>query len=265
MRFALTRRSLFGLALALAALPTVPLASAHAEDVTVFAAASLKNALDDVAAAYKAETGKNVLISYAASNALAKQIEEAAPGRHLLLRRPRLDGLPRGAEPDPEGHPPDAPRQRDRAGRAGGFDRDGHPRTGRRPRRAPRRRRPSGHGQCRFRAGRQIRQGGAREARHLGERRRRIVQADNVRAALAFVATGEAPLGIVYQTDANSEPKVKVVATFPADSHPPILYPVAMTASSTNPDAERLLRLHALRQGQARLRETGLHRVAPAS
>ena len=47
-----------------------------------------------------------------------------------------------------------------------------------------------------------------------------VVQADNVRAALAFVATGEAPLGIVYQTDANSEPKVRVVGAFPADSHP---------------------------------------------
>ena len=69
----------------------------------------------------------------------------------------------------------------------------------------------------------------------------RIVQAENVRATLALVAKGRAPLGIVYQTDASSEPKVKVVATFPADSHPAILYAVAITVSSKNPDAKAFL------------------------
>jgi molybdate transport system substrate-binding protein len=56
-----------------------------------------------------------------------------------------------------------------------------------------------------------------------------IVRAENVRAALAFVARGEAPLGIVYKTDALAEKKVKIVAEFPADTHPPILYPIALT------------------------------------
>jgi molybdate transport system substrate-binding protein len=69
----------------------------------------------------------------------------------------------------------------------------------------------------------------------------KVVQADNVRAALAFVASGEAPLGIVYATDAAAEPAVNVIGTFPADSHPAILYPVALTASSTNPDATAFL------------------------
>ena len=55
----------------------------------------------------------------------------------------------------------------------------------------------------------------------------KVAQAENVRAALALVATGEAPLGIVYATDAAAEPAVKVVGTFPADSHPPIVYPAA--------------------------------------
>ena len=77
MRLAFTRRSLAGLALA--ALLPLSVAAEQAEDVTVFAAASLKNALDDVAAAYRAETGKTVLISYAGSNALARQIGEGAP------------------------------------------------------------------------------------------------------------------------------------------------------------------------------------------
>lgn len=57
----------------------------------------------------------------------------------------------------------------------------------------------------------------------------RIVRAENVRAALAFVARGEAPLGIVYRTDALAEKRVRIVAEFPVDTHPPIRYPIAVT------------------------------------
>jgi molybdate transport system substrate-binding protein len=67
-----------------------------------------------------------------------------------------------------------------------------------------------------------------------------VVQADNVRAALALVAAGEAPLGIVYATDARAEPRVSVVATFPAGSHPAIVYPAALTAGAV-PAAQGLL------------------------
>lgn len=66
----------------------------------------------------------------------------------------------------------------------------------------------------------------------------RLAPAENVRAALALVERGEAPLGIVYATDAKAAPKVKVMATFPVSSHPPIRYPVAVLAASTNDDAE---------------------------
>jgi molybdate transport system substrate-binding protein len=66
----------------------------------------------------------------------------------------------------------------------------------------------------------------------------KIAQADNVRAALLLVSRGEAPLGIVYQTDAAADPTVKIIGTFPEDSHPPITYPVALTKTSTNPDAQ---------------------------
>jgi molybdate transport system substrate-binding protein len=59
-----------------------------------------------------------------------------------------------------------------------------------------------------------------------------VAQADNVRAALALVASGEAPLGIVYATDARAEPKVAVVGTFPEDSHDPITYPAALVATA---------------------------------
>ena len=69
----------------------------------------------------------------------------------------------------------------------------------------------------------------------------RIAAAENVRAALLLVARGEAPLGIVYSTDAAVEPGVRIVDTFPGDTHPPIVYPIAVTATSTNPDASALL------------------------
>ena len=68
----------------------------------------------------------------------------------------------------------------------------------------------------------------------------RLVRADNVRSALAFIARGETPLGIVYETDAKVEKRVRVVALFPADSHPPILYPVAVTAQA-RPAARELV------------------------
>ena len=70
----------------------------------------------------------------------------------------------------------------------------------------------------------------------------KVAQAENVRAALKLVSTGEAPLGIVYKTDAAAEPGVKVVGTFPEDSHPPIIYPVAQTADSKNADAPAFLK-----------------------
>ena len=64
-----------------------------------------------------------------------------------------------------------------------------------------------------------------------------VAQVETVRAALALVARKEAPFGIVYQTDALAEPNVKVMGIFPEDTHPPIIYPIALTAGSTNPDA----------------------------
>jgi molybdate transport system substrate-binding protein len=69
----------------------------------------------------------------------------------------------------------------------------------------------------------------------------RIAPTDNVRGALAFVARGEAALGIVYRTDALAEPKVAVVATFPANTHPPISYPAAVVSGNDNAEARRLL------------------------
>jgi molybdate transport system substrate-binding protein len=77
-----------------------------------------------------------------------------------------------------------------------------------------------------------------------------VAQAENVRAALKLVATGEAPLGIVYQTDAVAEPTVRVVGLFPEDTHPLIVYPVGITADSSNPDAMEFAKY--LRSAKAR-------------
>src|SRR5690606_23586263 len=70
----------------------------------------------------------------------------------------------------------------------------------------------------------------------------KVAQAENVRAALALVSTGEAPLGIVYQTDAAADPNVKIVAAFPEDTHPPIIYPVAQLADSTDGETPAFLK-----------------------
>ena len=70
----------------------------------------------------------------------------------------------------------------------------------------------------------------------------KVAQAENVRAALKLVATGEAAAGIVYATDAHAEKGVKVIGTFPEDTHPPIVYPVAQTAESKDKDTPAFLK-----------------------
>jgi len=69
----------------------------------------------------------------------------------------------------------------------------------------------------------------------------KLAQAENVRAALLLVSRGETPLGIVYRTDAAADPNVKIVGTFPDDTHPPIIYPIALTVIANNPDAAAFL------------------------
>jgi len=209
---------------------------AQSHDVVVFAAASLKNALDDVSAQYQRETGKHTSISLAGSPTLAKQIENGAPADIFIsadldwmdyLAQRNL--IKPGTRKNLLGNklvliaPKDAPMQvKIQAGfplaklLAGGklamADTAAVP------------------------AGKY----GKAALEKLGvwmSVTGNIVQAENVRAALAFVARKEAPLGIVYQTDAAAEPNVKVVGIFPEDTHPPIIYPIALTVRSTNPDA----------------------------
>ena len=234
-----TRRTWLGGMLALAIATGATPARAETP-VVVFAAASLKNALDDASAAWSRETGKSARISYAASSALAKQIEAGAPAdlflsadlawmdylagkdgissptRTNLLRNALVLIAPKDSTLTVELKP--------------GLDLTKTLGDGRIA---------MGHVEA-VPAGKY----GKAALENLGAWdgvKGRVAQAENVRAALLLVARGEAPLGIVYATDAVSDPSVRVVATFPAASHPPVIYPVALTKDSTNPDAAALL------------------------
>ena len=217
-----------------------PLA-AHAQPapVTVFAAASLKNALDDVGGAFTAKSGKAVRFSYAASSALARQLEQGAPAdvfvsadsdwmdyaaqRGLVVAASRRDLL--------TNHlaliaPADS-MVRLRIGK-------GMPLAA-----------ALGDGRLAV-AGPDVPAGKYARASltALGvwdSVAGKLAPAENVRSALLFVARSETPLGIVYDTDAKVEPQVKIVGLFPDTSHPPIVYPGAVTAKSANPDGAAFL------------------------
>ena len=241
------------------ALAAAPQPAAAQESLTVFAAASMKNALDDANAAFTKATGVKVVASYAASSALAKQIEDGAPADVFVSADfAWMDYASQHKLIKPDTRVQSA-RQQTGADRAEGFQtRQGRHRQGLRHRQARRRRTHRGR----------RRQGGA--GRAAMPRRRwtslgawaaaepKLAQAENVRATLAFVARGETPLGIVYATDAKIEPKVKIVGEFPDDSYPPVTYPVAATATSKNAAATRYLAFLRTQRGQGDLREVRL-------
>ena len=88
---------------------------------------------------------------------------------------------------------------------------------------------------------------------------KKLAQAENVRAALLLVSTGEAPLGIVYKTDAAADPKVKIIGTFSEDTHEPIVYPAALIAASNNAAAGDFLKYLRSEQGKAAIEGAGLY------
>ena len=236
----LTKRCFIGSIACLAMTATVSGQGANNDTVVVFAAASLKTALDATGRQWTAATGKKVTFSYAASGALAKQIENGAPAdlfasadikwmdyaadKKLIVPESRISVLgntlvliaPTGSTSDLQ--------------IAKGFklsealgDRrlaTGDPKSV--PAGAYAKAALSSLGVWDFVAS-------------------KIAGAESVRGALAFVARGEAPFGIVYRTDATNEPKVRVLDTFPSDSHPPIVYPFALTTTSKNPAAADFL------------------------
>ena len=241
------RRNLLGLAVALPLLPGIARAQ---NGIVVFAAASLKNALDEIATTWSKDTGRPLpRISYGASPALAKQIEQGAPadmfisadldwmdhvaGKNLIKADSRFNLLgnkivlivPRDSKTTAlEIKGADLAKAL-AGGRQSMANVDSVP------------------------AGKY----GKAALEKLGawnEVKNSIAQAENVRAALLLVARGEAPLGVVYSTDAASEPNVRIVATFPADSHAPIIYPAALTKDSSSADAKAFLDF--LRSAKAR-------------
>ena len=210
------------------------------EQTTVFAAASLKNALDAVNASWSQDEGRQATISYAGSSALARQIEQDAPAD--LFISADLDWMAYLSERNLI----DTASERRLLGNrivlvapadstvelsiAPGFDLAA----------------ALGDGRLAMAnvdavpAGRY----GKAALESLGVWHGvadKVAQAENVRAALAFVSTGEAPLGIVYETDAAADPQVKTVDVFPDDTHPPIVYPVAGLAESHAADAAAFL------------------------
>jgi molybdate transport system substrate-binding protein len=243
----LVRRKLFGRMLALAAAaalgwgaPQQAWAQGQGGNMVVFAAASLKNALDAVNAQWQKETGRKAVISYAASSALAKQMEQGAPAQMFisadldwmdyvekkgLIRSETRSNLlgnrivliaPKEKAPVVDIKPGFDLAKVLGGGRLAVANVDAIP------------------------AGKY----GKAALEKLGAwagMADRIAQAENVRAALLLVSRGEAPAGIVYQTDAAADRNVRIIGTFPEDTHPPIIYPVALTADAKHPDAAAFL------------------------
>lgn len=207
-------------------------AFAQDKSLTVFAAASMKNTLDEVDAAYSAKTGVRIVASYAASSALAKQIEQGAPAdifvsadsdwmeyaiaRKTINEPTRVNLLGNSIvliAPKDSRH--------DKVTIGPGFDLarlagDGRIATG------DVKAVPVGKY-----AKAALEKLGAWQAAEP-----KFAMAESVRAALTLVARGEAVLGIVYTTDAKVEPGVKILGAFPPDFHPAIVYPVAATATA---------------------------------
>ena len=229
-------------ALLLIAVSLAPTAARAQDDagLTVFAAASLKEALDEAAAAYRKQTGVPVRVSYAASSALARQIEQGAPAdvffsadlewMDYLQKRNRLDVATRRSllgnrlvliAPRASKAQVDLKRPATLLAALG----DGRLAVGQ-TRTVP--------------AGKYAK--ASLESLSLWNGvRPRLAESESVRAALMLVARGETPLGIVYASDAKAEPGVRVVATFPEDSHPPIVYPVAALRGARAAQAARFV------------------------
>lgn len=228
--------------------------AAQAAPVTVFAAASLKNALDEVGAQY-AKSGGDARFSYAASSAIARQIEQGAPAdiyvsadsdwmnyladRKLIVASSRKDLLTNNLALI-------APADSKVALKIG----KGMPLA-----------KALGDGRLAV-AGPDVPAGKYAKASlsALGvwdSVSGRLAQAENVRMALQYVARGESPLGIVYDTDAKVEPKVRIVGLFPAGTHPKIVYPVAVVTGSKNPDAAKFMAYLSGPQAAAVFRKYG--------
>jgi molybdate transport system substrate-binding protein len=211
-----------------------------AADATAFAAASLKEAMDEQAKSFEASTGNKVIVSYGASNTLAKQIEAGAPAdvfisadldwmdyldqRRALVANTRFDLLrntlvliaPAASASMLKIGPNFALAAALGSEKLAMANPDSVP------------------------AGK-YGKSALEQLRVWASVEKQVARAENVRAALALVSRGEAPFGIVYRTDALADKGVRIVDTFPPDSHPPIIYPAAIVATSKSTAARPLL------------------------
>ena len=208
------------------------------QKLTVFAAASLKNALDEAGRQYEQRSGNKVINSYAASSALARQIENGAPAdlfisadtdwmdhvekRNLLKPGTRINLLRNEIvliAPAASAVAVEIKRNFPLAqllgdNRLAMADPDSVP--------------AGKYGKAALQA--------------LGvwpSVANKVARAENVTAALLFVSRAEAPLGIVYRTDAVSDKRVRIVGAFPAGTHPPVVYPAALLVSGKSPNAAK--------------------------
>jgi molybdate transport system substrate-binding protein len=217
--------------LAPAVLLTALALPAQAETVTVFAAASLKESLDAVAADFEAATDHDVTISYAGSNALATQIIQGAPADIFISAATDwMDEVEAAGLITPG-------TRRDLLGNTLVLVASG---TGAAPIALADLPAHLGNGRLAMAMVDSVPAGqyGKAALDSLGlwtALEPSVAQSENVRAALAFVATGEAPFGIVYATDATAADNVTVVATFDPATHPPITYPVALLTNAADP------------------------------
>lgn len=260
MSLKLTRRALGRLTLCVGLVASASAPAANPQPVTVFAAASLKTVLEAVDGAYTARTQTPVRAVYAASSALARQIEQGAPadvfisadtnwmdyvaGKGLIVASSRKDLL--------TNHlaliaPADSTVKLTVA--------RGMPLS-----------QALGAGRLAV-AGPEVPAGIYAKASltALGvwpQVADKLAPADNVRGALQFVARGEAPLGIVYDTDALAEPKVRIVGLFPDSTHPPIIYPGAVLAHAASPDAGAFLAFLSSAEASAIFRQYGFQALS---
>jgi len=228
---------------------------AGAEEVLVFAAASLKSALDEIAPAFEQQTGHDVTVSYAASSVLARQIQLGAPADIFISANVDwMDVL------QDQGLIDTATRV-DLLGN--GLVLIGGPEQAEIGQMRPDTDLPVllGNGHLAMALVDAVPAGiyGKAALQSLGlwkDVQGQIAQTDNVRAALALVAAGAAPLGIVYRSDAQVEDRVRVVAAFSSDLHPPIVYPAALTTSGTAEARDFLKHLQS-QAAQSIFREQG--------
>lgn len=224
------------------------LAGAARADITVFAAASLKGGLDEAAATWSEQNGSAVRLSFAGSSALARQILQGAPADIFIsassdwMDTVEAEGaLIAGSRRDLLGN------ELVLIGPAGAAAMPLTPETDLLG--------SLGDGKLAMALVSSVPAGvyGKAALQWLGlwrDVQDEVAQTDNVRAALALVAWGEAPLGVVYASDAAAEPRVAVIATFPAASHPPIVYPAALV-SGENEQAAAFLDFLSSTDGRA--------------